>query len=268
MTHFKKTSKKLSNKTKKSKISKGGFPTNIDDESFSNEQKFIINFIDKLNEYNLSSVIELAYEQYDEKNALDVAETINKSSSGRSWMQSVFDSMWSCLRIFNLKHFFTDFLQIELYNLKKKTDQYNNESEKLKPLLTMPELLHNINVLIDKYGVLNQELLIVNCINLYLNNKPCLVHEGGKKIQNGGGWIMLIGIILFICAFPSALKQFANEQKTKKVDDAPKEDQHHGPGWFETYMDYQVAKKLTGNKDNVFDKGLDYFPSNIDYSKD
>ena len=255
-----KHSRRLNKKIKKSKILRGGknlFTTDV--SLLTNEQKFINSLHTKLLQYNSLSVINLVLTHYNEKDVLDVVEDINENAGSRSWFQGFFDSLWNCFRIFNLKNFLTDYIYNELYELKKEKSRDMNELEKTKPLMTVEELNKFITKFTELNGPLNKTSLIVNSITLYLQNQKCL-HEGGKRIQNGGGWglLLIIGLVLAV-VFGSDKGKLKNEPAPIVESTPDAEEQEQGMGLVEGFLTYQAFKKLKGDKHNVWDQGTDYF---------
>jgi hypothetical protein len=232
-----KHSRRLNKKIKKSKILRGGKNLFATDESLlTNEQKFINSLYTKLLQYNSLSVINLALTHYNEKNVLDIVADINGNAESRSWFQVFFDSLWNCFRIFNLKHFLTDYIYNELYKLKKEKSRDISEIEKTKPLMTFDELNKFIIKFTELNGPLNKTSLIVNSITLYLQNQNCL-HEGGKRIQNGGGWglLIIIGLLLAAVFGPSPDRPGMGLFFRLSEDPREAEDQRRRMGIMEEY---------------------------------
>jgi hypothetical protein len=258
-------SRRLNKKIKKSKIQRGGKNLfNIDESSLTNEQKFINSLNTKLLQYNTLSVIDLALGKYDEENVLHVVEDINKNSQIEQWFQSVFDSIFRCFRIFNLKHFLTDYIYNEL--LKKRESMKHLELEKTKPLITIDELNEFITKFTELNGPLDKQALIINLIKLYLQNKECMAHGGGKRVQNGGNWvvILIIGLILFF-SHSSNGKLEEPQKRVPRVKTSAKDDEEEKPSLSslfstatDTYMAVQAAKHFRG-EDNAWDQGWTHF---------
>lgn len=89
----------------------------------------------ELLKYNGASIRQLAKAQYSETYGLNMVEEINKNKSWKSWIQGYFDSLWNCLRIFNLKHFYTDYMINELNELSYVEDTKDSH----KPDLTLEQ---------------------------------------------------------------------------------------------------------------------------------
>ena len=253
-------SRRLNKKIKKSKIQRGGKNLfNIDESALTIEQKFINSFNTKLLQYNTSSLIDLALREYDEENVLDIVEDINTNSQIGGWFQSVFDSLWKCFRIFNLKHFLTDYI----YNELKKMKSIPTKLENTKPLITIDELNDFITKFTELNGPLNKQELIINYIKLYFQNKECMAHEGGKRVQNGGNWVvfLIVGLVLYF-------SYLANPEGAKKSvpSGVPKADGEETPSFFsifdtahDAHMAVQAAKYLRGDEDNAWTQGSSYY---------
>ena len=266
-----KYSRRLNKKIKKSKIHRGGknlFTT--EESSLTNEQKFINSLYTKLLKYNPLSVINLAITHYDAKNVLSIVEDINTNPQSKSWFQGFFDSLWSCFRIYNLKHFVTDYILNELLELKIKKSKEIKRYDKKKPLMTIDELNKFIITFTELNGPLNTQAIIANSIKLYLENQQCLVHEGGNRIQNGGGWEILLVICLVLGFFFSSKGKQQDARVpfvANREDEAPEQGQGQGMGMGEAFLTYQAFQKLKG-EDNVFDQGTGYFEPATRYDRD
>jgi hypothetical protein len=253
-------SRRLNKKIKKSKIQRGGKNLfNIDESALTIEQKFINSFNTKLLQYNTSSLIDLALREYDEENVLDIVEDINTNSQIGSWFQSVFDSLWNCFRIFNLKHFLTDYIFNELL---KKRESIPTKLENTKPLITIDELNDFITKFTELNGPLNKQELIINYIKLYFQNKECMAHEGGKRVQNGGNWVvfLIIGLVLYFSylANPEGAKKQLPRGEPKAGEETPSLSSIFGTA-TDAYMAVQTAKHLRGDKDNAWDEGWERY---------
>ena len=180
---------------------KGGNQLNIFDTEHSqltNEQKFINDLYNEYSKYNSVSLINLAKAQHNEQHALNVVEELNKDQSWKTWIQGYFDSLWKCLRIFDLKYFYTDYLKTELEYLSESADKLDSD----KPDITLELAYSYLYELKKKYSDSNIDLksLIYTCITLYTQKKTCKLHTAGKKKQFGGNFILVI-IFLFIIFF-------------------------------------------------------------------
>ena len=239
-----------SRRQKEHKMSKEEDSSNIfeiDSSLLTNEQNLIIDLYNEFSKYNIASLIELSKTQYNESYGLNIVEEINKDKSWRKWIQGYFDSLWKCLRIFNLKYFFTDFMKTELSDLSYSDDEKDSD----KPNLTLKEVFEHINEIMPKYDNINMISLIYNCIELYFKNKPCKVHNGGNKIQSGGG--LLIGIMFILVILSFLYSPEPVEKKTEiKSKEKPEESE---PSFFklaaDAYIDYKIAQGLLRSRNFV-----------------
>ena len=212
-TNFKKFVER-SRRQKEHKMLKDQESFNIfgtDSSLLSNEQKFINDLYNEYSKYNSVSLINLAKAQYNEQHALNVVEELNKDQSWKTWIQGYFDSLWKCLRIFDLKYFYTDYLKTELEYLSESADKLDSD----KPDITLELAYSYLYELKKKYSNSNIDLksLIYTCITLYTQKKTCKLHTAGKKKQFGGFideviiWVILIMafFILLFHEFPKDL---------------------------------------------------------------
>lgn len=199
-TNFKKFVER-SRRQKEHKMLKDQESFNIfgtDSSQLTNEQKFINDLYNEYSKYNSVSLINLAKAQYNEQHALNVVEELNKDQSWKTWIQGYFDSLWKCLRIFDLKYFYTDYIKTELEYLSESVDKLDSD----KPDITLELAYSYLYELKKKYSDSNIDLksLIYNCITLYTQNKPCKLHTAGKKKQFGGfigEAIVIMTLIIF-----------------------------------------------------------------------
>jgi len=150
-----------------------------------------------------------------------------------------FDSIWNCLRIFNLKHFYTDYMINELNELSYVEDE--NDSD--KPDLTLEQLFTNMSFIISKYDNIDMYSLIYNCVELYLKNKPCKMHKGGNKTQKRGSLLGGIILILIILAYIFAPPSEPSDKKSQKKQEQPAEEDE--PSFIQTASEAYVAYKAT-----------------------
>jgi hypothetical protein len=210
-----------------------------DSSLLTNEQNFINDLFNELSKYNGASIRQLAKTQYSETYGLNMVEEINKNKSWKSWIQGYFDSLWNCLRIFNLKHFYTDFMVKELNELSSVNDE--NDSD--KPDLTLEQLFTNMSNIISKYNNIDMYSLIYNCVELYLKNIPCKMHKGGNKTQSGGSLLGGIILILIILACIFAPPSEPSDKKSQKKQEQPAEEDE--PSFIQAASEAYVAYKVT-----------------------
>lgn len=230
------------------KMYKGGNQLNIFDtepSQLTNEQKFINDLYNEYSKYNSVSLINLAKAQYNEQHALNVVEELNKTQTWKTWIQGYFDSLWKCLRIFDLKYFYTDYIKTELEHLSVSVDKLDSD----KPDITLELAYSYLNKLIKKYidSNIDLQLLIYTCITLYTQNKPCKLHTAGKKKQFGGnlvGGIVLILIILGIFFTPSS--ESSKKKKEKEVETEPEQEEEESLVKMiaDDIIDYKIYNRL------------------------
>jgi hypothetical protein len=241
-TNFQKFVERRS-RQKENKMAREEYSSNIfetEPSLLTNEQNFINDLYNEISKYNLESIRQLAKTQYNESYGLNIVEEINKNKSWKAWMQGYFDSLWNCLRIFNLKHFFTDYMITELSDLPYVEDEKDSD----KPKLTLKAVFTHINEIILKYETINMYSLIYNCVELYLKNKPCKMHKGGNKTQRGGsmlGGIILILIIL-ACIFAPPSEPSDKKSQKKKTEEPAEEDE---PSFIQAASEAYIAYKVT-----------------------
>ena len=250
-TNFEKFVERRS-RQKTNKLSRERFPYNIfetEPSLLTNEQNLIIELYNEFSKYNSSSIMQLAKTQYSEEYGLNIVEEINKNKSWKTWIQGYFDSLWNCLRIFNLKYFFTDYIASELSNLSYSTDDIDSH----KPNLTLKGVFTYMNEIIPKYDVINMNALIYNCIEVYFKNKPCKVHKGGKNIQSGGSLLAGIILILIILAYIFAPPNSEPAGKKKSEIKSKEQPEESDPSFFElasdAYISYKMAQGLLRARD-------------------
>jgi hypothetical protein len=225
-TNFQKFVERRS-RQKENKMAREEYSSNIfetEPSLLTNEQNFINDLYNEISKYNLESIRQLAKTQYNESYGLNIVEEINKNKSWKAWMQGYFDSLWNCLRIFNLKHFFTDYMITELSDLPYVEDEKDSD----KPKLTLKAVFTHINEIILKYETINMYSLIYNCVELYLKNKPCKMHKGGNKTQTGGSMLGGIILILIILACIFAPPSEPSDKKSQKKTEEPAEEDDDG----------------------------------------
>ena len=243
-TNFQKFVERRS-RQKENKMAREEYSSNIfetEPSLLTNEQNFINDLYNEFSKYNGASIRQLAKTQYNESYGLNIVEEINKNKSWKAWMQGYFDSLWNCLRIFNLKHFFTDYMITELNDLSYSEDEKDSD----KPNLTLKAVFTYFNEILPKYSTIDIFSLIYNCIELYLKNKPCKMHKGGKKIHTGGGIVAGIILILIILSCIFAPPSESSDKKSqKKPEEQPEEDR---PSFLqvasEAYLAYKVTQAL------------------------
>lgn len=248
-TNFKKFVER-SRRQKEHQMSKEHDSSNIfgtDSTLLTNEQNLIIDLYNEFSKYSIASLVELSKTQYNEQYGLNIVEEINKNKSWRTWIQGYFDSLWKCLRIFNLKYFFTDYMKTEISDLSYSVDEKDSD----KPTLTLNAVFTHINEIMPKYDIINMNSLIYNCIELYFKNKPCKVHNGGNKIQSGGALMEGIMFILIILAIMFAPISEPTQKKTEiKSREKPQESvpEESEPSFLQVasdaYISYKIAQGL------------------------
>ena len=251
-TNFQKFVERRS-RQKENKMAREEYSSNIfetEPSLLTNEQNFINDLYNEIQKYNFSSIMQLAKTQYNESYGINIAERINKNKSWKSWIQGYFDSLWNCLRIFNLKHFYTDYMMNELSDLSNVVDEKDID----KPNLTLKEVFRFFNEIIPKYSTIDIFSVIYNCIELYLKNKPCKMHKGGNKIQSGGGLALAIIFILIIISWIFAPpSEPADKKSEKKSTKQTKEDE---PSFLqlanEAYLTYKITQALLESRSRNF----------------
>jgi hypothetical protein len=176
---------------------------NTDEELLNNEQKFVRRIIKELSKFDPLSITNLIDEYYDDETIDEIVDYYYANKENKSWSDRLFKATYSCLRITNLAYLLKNEV---LNNMDELFSQFSNaHSESEKAILTgeiMIDIIENCRSDITEETDMSE---IINCLLLVhvQNVQICRSNElnGGsskKKIQNGGGALMLVFVFLII----------------------------------------------------------------------
>ena len=188
----------------KTQLDDKGNPLDIlhtDEELLNNEQKFVVRIMKELSKFDPFSITNLMDEYYDDEIIDEIVNYYYSRKENKTWSDRLFKATYNCMRITNLAYL----LKNDVLNNMDELFSQLSDTTSDKDILTgeiMIDIIENcrsdITDEIDMSEIINC-LLLVHVQNVQICRSDEL--NGGsskKKIQNGGGALMLVFVFLII----------------------------------------------------------------------